>query len=46
LPRTMLLLSNKLRSELPAGSRVVSNCFVFKDWPPAKQEGKVIVYAK
>lgn len=40
----MKRLEAKLRKELKPGSRIVSNCFAFPNWPYFKKEDKVYLY--
>jgi len=40
----MKKLEEKLKKELKKGSKVVSNYFIFSDWPYAKKEGSVYLY--
>jgi SAM-dependent methyltransferase len=42
----MKRLEAKLKGELKAGARVVSNYFTFPDWPEAKSEGSVHLYVR
>lgn len=37
-------LAEKLKSELPAGARIISSSFVFPDWEPNAREENVRVY--
>lgn len=39
-------LEKKLLQELPKGSRVASNYFIFPTWKPQKEEGRIHVYKK
>ena len=42
----MKRLEVKLKKELRPGARVVSNYFVFPNWPPSKKENSVRLYKK
>lgn len=46
VPYTMKRLETKLRNELPAGARIISNDFRFVDWKPELEEEHVRVYQK
>lgn len=46
VPYAMKRLETKLRAELPAGARVVSNDFRFVDWKPVHEEEHVRVYVR
>ncbi len=46
VPYAMRRLETKLRDELPAGARIISNDFTFVDWQPAHEEDHVRVYVK
>lgn len=46
LPYTMKFMQKKMRRELPAQARLVSNAFEFPDWQPHEKEEFVFVYKK
>lgn len=46
VPYTMKRLETKLRDELPAGARIISNDFRFVDWQPELDDGHIRVYTK
>lgn len=46
VPYTMRRLETKLRDELPAGARIISNDFRFVDWKPSEENGRIRVYKK
>lgn len=46
VPYTMKRLETKLREELPAGARIVSNDFKFVNWRPSEEHGRIRVYVK
>lgn len=46
VPYAMRKLETKLRDELPAGARIVSNGFTFVDWKPSEERGGIRLYVK
>jgi len=46
ISRAMEALEKRLKKELKAGARVVSNAFPFPDWQYAKKEDTVFLYKK
>lgn len=46
VPYAMRRLEGKLRDELPAGARIISNDFTFVDWKPSEEYGRIRVYIK
>jgi hypothetical protein len=46
VPYTMRRLEGKLREELPAGARIISNDFRFVEWKPSEEHGRIRVYRK
>jgi 16S rRNA A1518/A1519 N6-dimethyltransferase RsmA/KsgA/DIM1 with predicted DNA glycosylase/AP lyase activity len=44
IERIMVNLEKKLRRELKAGAKVISNKFIFPTWPYVKKDGNIYLY--
>jgi tRNA A58 N-methylase Trm61 len=45
LPRTLVSLAPKLKTELKPKARIISNAFAFPDWKPIEERNDVRVYS-